>query len=187
MEKITQLLKQWRDGDDGALDQLTPEIQDTLHAIAARYMSGERNNHTLSSTALVNEAFLKLLNERDREWCDRAHFFRAIARMMKNHLIAHAREKQTQKRGGDHQRVFFETMAWLGKEENDFLQLGQGLSRLEKKHPQAAHITELHYFVGMTKEEVAEVLGISFKTVKRKLQFSRAWLQKYLDNDTGAG
>ncbi len=177
---ITQLLQDWRAGDARALNELMPLVHDKLRQLANNYMRGENAGHTLQATALVNEAFLKLVDT-SVSWQSRAHFIAIAARAMRQILIDHAKGKNRQKRGGDEMLVtLHETLVGANDQQPDLLDIEDALNKLAKVDERKANIIELNFFGGMTYDEIAEALDISAATVDRELRFSRAWLQKEL-------
>lgn len=177
---ITELLKQWRNGDQTALGQLMPLVYDELHRLAQRAMQQQPAGHTLQTTALVNEAYLRLCNLPQVEWQDRAHFFALAARVMRFLLVDHARAQGVAKRCGGIQRVELEEAAVYAPERSaDLLALDEALERLAAFDRQKSRIVEMRYFAGMSVEEIAETLGIASITVKREWARAKAWL--YLD------
>ena len=183
-KRITLLLAQWRDGNDEAMHELMPLVYQALYARARYYIQKERPHHTLSSTALVNEVYLELFDERERQWKNRSHFFAVAAKAMKNILIRYAQARNAQKRGGDRLVFTMPDMDGVKVQTIESLApLDDALKLLEDKDPKKAWIVEMRYFAGMSISEVAEVLGISTSTVKRELKFSRAWLRRFLKQD----
>lgn len=181
---ITQLLKQWRSGEQTALDQLLPLVYDELHRVAQRALRQQPAGHTLQTTALINEAYLRMCNMPQIEWQDRAHFFAVAARVMRHLLVDHARAQVTAKRGGGAQRVDFDEAAIYASERSaELLALDDALNRLAAADDKKSRIVELRYFGGLTVEEVAEVLGIAVITVKREWAKARLWL--YHELQTG--
>jgi RNA polymerase sigma factor (TIGR02999 family) len=175
---VTALLRAWRAGDRGALDRLIPLVHDELHRLALGYMRGERPDHTLQATALVNEAYLKLVRA-DVDWRDRAHFFAVAATTMRRILVDHARTKGRVKRGGV--AVSLEESVLVAPDrEAELLAIDEALTRLAGNDERAARVVELHYFGGLTYDEIAEALGISAATVDRDLRFAKAWLYREL-------
>lgn len=175
---MTVLLKQWSDGDSGALDALLPAVQDELRRLARSYMRREREGHTLEPTALVNEAYLRLIDQRDVRWASRGHFFAIAAQAMRRVLVDHARGHVAEKRGGGAERVTLSGVPAEGKErvEIDVLWLNEALERLARLDERQARVVELRYFAGMSVEEVADVLQVSPATVKREWATARLWL-----------
>jgi RNA polymerase sigma factor (TIGR02999 family) len=179
-QEITQLLGDWGKGGKSALDKLLPLVHSELRRLAQRQMSGERGDHTLQATALVNEAYLRLAGQSGSEWQDRAHFFAVCAQVMRHILIDHARSHTRDKRGGpDAIRVSLEGTAVMAAERAaDFVALDEALRTLEAVDPQKGRIVELRYFTGLTIEETAEVLRISPTTVRREWRRAKAWLYR---------
>jgi len=182
-QEVTQLLGQLGQGDPTALDRLTPIVLDELHRLARHYMSQERAGHTLQATALVNEAYLRLVNM-DMEWQNRTHFFAIAARQMRRILVDHARSKATHKRGGKLLRVDFEEALQTTSESlTDLLYLDQLLSELEEFDQRASHLFELRLFSGLGNREIAAVEGISVATVERDIRLARAWIREQLEQN----
>ena len=176
--EVTRLLAQVSNRNAEAEAKLIPLVYDHLHRLAASYMRGERPDHTLQATGLVNEAYLRLVSQQATEWRDRAHFFGIAARLMRQILVEHARARHAAKRGGTAQ-LFVSLDKGLdvsSARSRDLLQLGDALQCLERLDPQQAHIVELRFFGGLTVEQTAEVMGISPRTVKRDWAVARAWL-----------
>lgn len=180
---ITRLLMDWQAGDSQALHRLMPLVHDNLHQLAGRYMRNEKVGHTLQATALVNEAFLKLVDN-SASWQSRAHFIAIAARAMRQILVDHARARRRQKRGGvDVQVTLHDAMLADNRSQPDILDIEQALTSLGELDERKARIIELSFFGGLSYEEIAEVIGISPATVDRDLRFSRAWLQRALSGD----
>jgi RNA polymerase sigma factor (TIGR02999 family) len=181
---ITRLLHEWRSGSAEALERLIPLVYGELHALASRYLSHERRDHTLQTTALVHEAYVKLAGQRAVDWQNRAHFFGIAAQLMRRILVDHARRDRRVKRGAGAAHVSLEDMdppsAPAPVDAADAYALDRALSRLEAIDPQQGRVVELRYFGGMTIEEAAEVLGVSPATVKRDWSVARAWLYREL-------
>ncbi len=176
-----QLLLDWRAGQPGALDRLLPRVYDELRGLAYRSMSGERRGHTLQATALVHEAFVRMV-DMDVAFNDRAHFLAMAARTMRRILVDHARERGRQKRGGGWSRTTLEKAAIISADPGiDLLALDVALDRLARQDERKAKAIELHYFGGLKYDELAAVLGISEATVHRDLAMARAWLFRELD------
>jgi RNA polymerase sigma factor (TIGR02999 family) len=183
--EITQLLTAWRNGDGQALGRLIPLIYEDLRRIAARLMHREQDSHTLQATALLHEAYLRLANEQDRSWENRAHFFGVAAQIMRNVLVDHARAAARVKRGGGLKAVGADDVPQASfADPEDLLALDDALSRLAKFDARAGQVVALRYFVGLSHEETAAVLGVSDVTVKREWSAARAWLQKELRETT---
>lgn len=178
---VTQLLQAWRAGDKTALDQLLPLVQSELHRLAKRIMSRERQGHTWQTTELVNEAYLRLVNQQQVEWHDRAHFFAVASQVMRHLLVDHARERQQVKHGGGTQHLSLDEVAVIAPDRSaELLALDDALNQLAAFDKQKSRIVELRYFGGLTVEEVAEVLGIASITVKREWARAKLWLYKEL-------
>jgi RNA polymerase sigma factor (TIGR02999 family) len=180
--EVTVLLERWRQGDREVLDRLMPLVYGELHGIASGYMRRERDDHTLQPTALVNEVYLRLLRQRSVSWNDRAHFFTFAARMMRNILKDHARAHLAERRGaGSIKLPLSEEMAWVGSSPEQVLDLGRALEKLETLDNRKAQLVELRFFLALTMEEAADVLGVSIATAERDLKFSRSWLYRELN------
>ena len=182
-EGITQLLIDWGKGDQAALERLMPLVYSELRRLASNYLRRERAEHTLQPTALVNEAYLKLVDQRNARWQNRAHFFGIAAQLMRRILVDHARQRQAVKRGGvDQQRLSITSAEAVVKQpEIDILALNEALDELAELDPQQSRIVELKFFGGLSIEETAEVLGISHATVERDWKLARAWLRRQLE------
>lgn len=179
---ITLLLKQWGGGNREALDRLLPLVYGELHRQAHRYLRGEHQDHTLQTTALINEAYLKLIDQKDVDWQNRAHFFGIAAQMMRRILVDYARAKKRNKRGGDDLKVPLEEALLNAEEENnvDLIALDEALTHLGKIDEQQVRIVELRYFSGLSLEETADALHISRATCAREWAIARAWLYREL-------
>jgi RNA polymerase sigma factor (TIGR02999 family) len=184
--EVTRLLERWRQGDPDVLENLIPLVYGNLHRIAQGYMRREREDHTLQPTALVNEVYMRLLNQRKITGHDRGHFFTFAARMMRNILKDHARAHLAERRGGpDAIRLpLSDEVAWVGTSSVEILDLNRALDKLEQLDQRKAHLLELRFFLALTMEETAEVLSISLATAERDLKFSRSWLFHELNNPT---
>jgi RNA polymerase sigma-70 factor (ECF subfamily) len=179
--EITQLLARWEQGESGAVEALAPLVYDQLRAIAEAYLRRERPEHTLQPTAVVNEVFLDLLRVRRLALKDRAHFFTFAAQLTRRVLIDSARKAKSEKRGLGWQRAPLDAeLAWLGGESPESLDLSQALNDLAEFDPIKTRMVELHYFLGCTVEETADILQVSSRTVERSLHFSLAWLRRRL-------
>ena len=175
------LLERWRDGDEAALDALTPLVYDELKKLARSAFRREQSGHTLQATALVNEAYLQLINA-SVDWKGKAHFYALAARMMRRILVNHANANAAEKRGGDALRVtFIESDLEDASTGQDVIDLDRGLEALSSEDERKAELLELHYFAGMSYREAGEVLGVSEATAKRDLRFGKAWMRKYLE------
>jgi RNA polymerase sigma factor (TIGR02999 family) len=178
---VTNLLVAWGQGDEAALDHLVPLVQAELHRIANRCMRGERIGHTLQATALVNEAYVRLVDVRRIQWQDRAHFLSMAARLMRRVLVDHARTRGYQKRGGGAVRVtLVEGLAVADEPGCDLVALDDALTALEALDVRKSRIVELRFFGGLTVEETASVLKVSVDTVMRDWKVSKAWLRREL-------
>ena len=185
--EITNLLKAWGRGEAQALEQLTPLVYDQLLRLARRQMRTEREGHTLQSTALVHEAYLRLVQVADVDWKDRVHFFAVAAQMMRRILVDVARARATKKRGGGQTRVDHEDSsaleglpAFSTERAADICALDDALASLARIDPRRAHVVELRFFAGLTIDETAAVMNISPQTVMRDWNFARAWLMREL-------
>jgi RNA polymerase sigma factor (TIGR02999 family) len=179
--EITQLLIAWNQGDQRARDELMPLIYNELRRLARSHLRRERINHTLQPTALVHEAFLRLIDQSQVNWQNRAHFFGAAARLMRQILINHAEARRAAKRGGEAERISLNDVDQFTVEQGlDLAALNGAMEKLEQIDPPQSRIVELRYFSGLTIEEIAEVMGISPATVKREWSTARAWLRREL-------
>jgi RNA polymerase sigma factor (TIGR02999 family) len=178
-QEITRMLQEWSGGKQDALDALLPLVYAELHRQASRYLRRERAGHTLQTTALINEAYLKLIDQREVNWQNRAHFFGIAAQMMRRILVDYARQRHRAKRGGIAEDLPLEKAALVVSEEKsvDLVALDEALTRLAKFDERQARIVELRYFSGLTIEETAEVLRISPATVKSDWNVAKAWLR----------
>jgi RNA polymerase sigma factor (TIGR02999 family) len=182
--EVTQLLVAWSNGDKTARDQLMPLVHTELCRLAHHYMSRERPGHTLQTTALVNEAYLRLVDQDKMRWENRAHFFGIAARLMREILVDHARSRQAAKRGGAQVRLSLSEVDHIASRPDvNLIALDEALSRLEAIDPQKSRIIELRYFGGLAIEETAEVIGISPATVKRDWSMARAWLRSEIGDE----
>jgi len=180
-QRVTELLARWSQGDDAALAELTPLVYEELRRLAHRYMGGERPDHTLQTTALVNEAYLRLADQTHPRWQNRAHFFAVAARAMREILVSYARSQRAQKRGGGALKIDLDEAALVSPEESkEIVDLHEALERLATLDSRKAQVVELKYFGGLNYDEMAEVLKISPVTVRRDWRFARAWLYKEL-------
>jgi RNA polymerase sigma-70 factor, ECF subfamily len=178
--EVTRLLRAWAGGDEAALHDLIPLVERELNRIARRCLFGERPNHSLSASALVNEAFLRLVDIRQIEWRDRAHFLAMSARLMRRVLVDLARARRADKRGGDAVRVTFDEALVGGDRGADLIRLDDALQALAALDERKGRVVELRFFGGLSVEEIAAVLQVSSKTVMRDWDFARAWLQREL-------
>jgi RNA polymerase sigma factor (TIGR02999 family) len=175
------LLLKWGQGDETALGRLIPLVQRELHQIARRCLAGERAGHSLQATALVNEAYLRLINAQDVAWHDRAHFLAVAARLMRRILVDHARSRHYQKRGGDAARVTLDEALVVAREpDQDFVALDDALTALAGVDARKSRVVEMRFFGGLTVEETAEALQVSRDTVKRDWKMAKLWLLREL-------
>lgn len=181
-QDISLLLRQWSDGNRTALEELLPLVYDELHRQAARYLRRERIGHTLQTTALIHEAYLRLIDQRDVHWQSRTHFFAIAAKMMRRVLVDYARAKNREKRGGDDVRLPLEHIMLVPGDDSgiDLMALDQALTRLARLDEQQMRVVELRYFGGLTLEETADALDISRATAARDWDVAKAWLRREL-------
>lgn len=180
-EDVTQLLRQWRNGDGHALDRLTPLVYGELRKLAASYLRRERAGHTLQPTALLNEAYLLLSGQTQQDWKNRAHFYGVAAHLMRLILVDHARARLSGKRGGGVERVAVNEALDAAPERPEILlDLDDALRELAEFDPRKTQVIEMRFFAGMSIEETAEALGISVATVGREQRSAEAWLNQYL-------
>jgi RNA polymerase sigma factor (TIGR02999 family) len=185
--QITSLIAEWHGGREDAFDQLFALVYDELRSLASSYMRRERPDHTLQTTALVNEAYLKLVGHKDAHLESRLHFFAVSARVMRQILIDHARTRQYEKRGGKAARVSLdEAMIMSDERAADFLALDDALKNLAAVDARKSQVVEMRFFGGMTIEETAEFLGVSSNTVVRDWEMARAWLYRNIYGDDDA-
>jgi RNA polymerase sigma factor (TIGR02999 family) len=178
---VTALLIEWRRGNDGAVEKLMPLVHDELRRLARRHMAGERPDHVLQATALVNEVYLRLVDIRQVQWQDRAHFFAMAARLMRRVLVDSARAQKNQKRGGALQRVTFDqNMPVAADTPDDLIAIDAALRALAALYERKAQVVELRFFGGLSVEETAAVLQISQETVMRDWKFAKNWLMREL-------
>ena len=181
--QVTQLLADWRQGEEAALEKLTPLVYEELRRLAHRYMAGQQPDHTLQTTALVNEAYLRLVDQTKPSFANRSHFFAVAATAMRQILVNHAKAQQRQKRGGGASKVDLDTAALISPEQTKtVLDVDEALERLAQLDSRKAQVVELKYFGGLNQDEIAEVLKISIVTVRRDWLFARAWLYTELQN-----
>ena len=182
-EEVTDLLNDWGNGDQEALNRLMPLVYDELHRLASRYLRHERVGHTLQTTALVHEAYLKLVDQKKANWHNRVQFFAAAAKVMRHVLVDYARSRRAAKRGGDYCRLSLDEAAISSEEKDaDLLVLNEALDNLAAIDPQQSRVVELRVFGGLTVEDTAEALGISPRTVKREWSMAKAWLHQQIKN-----
>jgi RNA polymerase sigma factor (TIGR02999 family) len=177
-KEVTRLLVGWGNGDQAALDELIPLVYDELRRLAGRYMRRESQGHTLQTSALVNEAYLRLIDQKSVRWQNRAHFFGVAAQLMRRILVDHARSRSRAKRGGGAQMVSLAGQAAISKEVTEVIALDEALKNLAEMDPRKSQIVEMKFFGGLTTEEVAEVLKVTPRTVEREWRKAKAWLNR---------
>ena len=183
--QVTKLLVDWRNGDQGALEQLIPLVHDELRRVARRHMAHERAGHTLQATALVNEAYVRLIDIRQVNWQDRTHFFAMSSRLMRRILVDFARSKGYQKRGGGAQKVSLDEALIVSSEPGaDLVALDDALDALAVFDARKAQVVEMRFFGGLSVEETAEALKVSVDTVMRDWKLAKAWLLRELSGET---
>ena len=177
---VTAMLKLWSEGDTQILDNLMPLVYEELRRQASRFLRKERAGHTLQTTALIHEAYLKLIDQKDVEWQSRAHFFAIASTAMRRILVDYARTRHREKRGGSAENLPLDEAYQVSSKEKslDLVALDEALTRLAKIDPRQARIVELRYFSGLDNDETAEVLGVSNATVRRDWNFAKAWLRQ---------
>jgi RNA polymerase sigma factor (TIGR02999 family) len=186
--EVTQLLLAWSDGDKAALEELTPLVYAELRRLAERYMRRERPGHPLQTTALVNEAYVRLIDLRQVRWQNRAHFFGVAAQLMRHILVDFARARRRAERGGYKQQVSLEEAAVVSKEKSaDFIALDDALKSLAEIDPRKSRMVELRFFGGLSVEETAEALNVSPRTVMREWSLARDWLYRELSKGKKTG
>jgi RNA polymerase sigma factor (TIGR02999 family) len=177
----TEILQSWSRGNDGAPDELMRLVYDELHRRAAAYLRRERVDHTLQATALVHESYLKLVDQRQFDWKNRAHFCSVAAQIMRRILVQHARDRNRQKRGGSWEKVYLDETRQLETERPpDLVALDDALRSFASVYPRESEVVELKFFGGLTRDEIAELLNVSAKTVSRDWNFAKAWLRRTL-------
>ena len=180
--QITNLLAAWSDGKAAAFEKLVPLVYEELHRLAHRYMRRERSDHTLQTSALVNEAYLRLVGTENVRWQNRAHFFAVSSRLMRRILVDFARAKHNLKRGGGALQVSLVKDHPVSRDPSRLLALDEALNRLTALHPRQAKIVEMRYFAGLKEEEIAEVLKVSLRTVQQDWRLARLWLYRELQS-----
>jgi RNA polymerase sigma factor (TIGR02999 family) len=182
--EITQLLQKCGEGDELAIEQLMPLVYDQLHKMAKKFMSGQRSDQTLQTTALIHEAYLKLVGKEKQTWKNRAHFFNIAAQSMRHILIDYLRKRQFPKHGGEIQKIDPEKAILVSEERAvGLVELDEVLIRLAEYDERKSRVVELKYFGGLSNKEIAEVLKVTTKTVTRDWQFARSWLLRELSNN----
>jgi RNA polymerase sigma-70 factor (ECF subfamily) len=185
---VTELLQAWTEGDSSALERLIARVHSELHRIAKRHMASERPSHTLEPTALINEAYIRLVDWKNVQWNNRCHFFAVAAQIMRKVLVDHARARGAQKRGGLAHRTTLDTAVLPGRRKNmDLLVLDAALDRLTKLDPRKSRVVELRVFAGLTAQEAAAAMQVAVITVRRDWQFALAWLRRELDAENANG
>ena len=185
---VTDLLVHWSEGDQEALNKLIPLVYDELHKLASRYLRRERRDHTLQTTAVVHEAYLKLVNQRDANFENRLHFFAVAAQIMRRILVDYARRHHASKRGGDLYKLSLDEALVTSEEKGaDLLALDEALDRLAAIDPRQSRVVELRVFAGLTLEETAQALNISPSTVRREWSMAKAWLHRQIKNNNRDG
>lgn len=179
--KVTRLLLDWSQGSEAALEELMPIVYAELHRLASSYMRRERSNHTLQATGLVHEAYVRLIDQKRVDWQNRAHFFGIAAQLMRRVLIDHARKRQAGKRGGGELQLSLDENLVADRAAIDLVELDEALKALEELDREQARIVELRYFVGLTVEEIAEIMQTSPSTVKREWRSAKMWLRRELE------
>jgi RNA polymerase sigma-70 factor, ECF subfamily len=183
-QEVTQLLGDWSGGDEGALEKLFPLVQPELRRLAHHYMSRERVGHTLQTTAILNEAYLRVVENTQPAWQNRTHFVAAAAQLMRRIMVDHARERCSLKRGGGALRVTLDEAAWVTETRSEeLLALDEALEKLAAQDSRKSQIIELRYFGGLTVEETAEFLKLSPRTVEREWTMAKAWLYRALTEE----
>ena len=187
-KEVTELLLDWSDGNQAALDRLTPLVYEELHRLAHQHMKRERRyqqGHTMQTSALVNEAYLRLIDQRNAHWQNRAHFFSIASRLMRRILVDHARSHQYAKRGGGALKVSLDEAAMVSQERAaELVALDDALTSLAAVDPRKCQVVELRFFGGMSVEETAEALGVSAITVKRDWSTAKAWLHRAMKEES---
>jgi RNA polymerase sigma factor (TIGR02999 family) len=181
-KEVTQLLQDWSNGNHAALDRLTPLVYEELHRLAHQHMKRERGDHTLQTSALVNEAYLRLIDQRNVHWQNRAHFFSIASRLMRRILVDHARAHHYAKRGGGALRVSLDEAAFVSQERaSELVALDDALTSLAAIDQRKCQVVELRFFGGMSVEETAAALGVSPITIKRDWSTAKAWLHRAIE------
>jgi RNA polymerase sigma factor (TIGR02999 family) len=178
--EVTRLLVDWGNGDQAALDELIPLVYDELRRLAGRYMRRESRGHTLQTSALVNEAYLRLVDQKSVKWQNRAHFFGVAAQLMRRILVDHARSRLRAKRGGGAEMVSLAESGATSEEVAEVIALDVALKDLAEMDPRKSQIVEMKFFGGLTTEEMAEVLKVTSRTVEREWRKAKAWLNRAL-------
>lgn len=184
--EITQMLRAWGQGDQAAVETVLPLVYDELHRMAKRYLARQQPGHTLQTTALIHEAYLKLADQKEKLWENRAHFFAVAARAMRHILVDYARARHSRKRGGDAQQVELDEALMISDERGaELVALDEALTALAAVDPRKSLVVELRFFGGLSEEETAEALAVSVVTVRRDWRAAKLWLLRQMDK-TGA-
>lgn len=183
--ELTELLNAWQEGKQGAIDELMPLVYQELRKLARAYLRNERPEHTLQPTALVNEAYLRLVGQKNVRWQNRKHFFGIASQLMRRILVDHARKRSAHKRGGGETPVTFEEEKGTPPQRPDLVALDEALDALAGLDPRQAKLVELKYFAGLSNEETADVLDISLAAVKRDWVVAKAWLRREMERHRG--
>jgi RNA polymerase sigma factor (TIGR02999 family) len=178
--EVTELLQRWKSGDEEALDRLTPLVYDQLHHLAHQYLRRERSGHTLQTSALVNEAYLRLVEHKSVDWQSRAHFFAVSATVMRRILVDYARQRTSEKRGGAFQHITLDDNIVTQERAAELVALDEAIETLNELHPRRSKVVELRYFGGLNNKEASAVLKVSETTVERDWRFAKAWLYREL-------
>lgn len=179
--QVTELLHRWKSGDEEALERLTPLVYDQLHRLAHQYIRRERPGHTLQTTALVNEAYLRLVDYKQVDWQNRAHFFAVSAVVMRRILVDYARQRTSDKRGGERFQVSLsDNLAFTSERAAELIALDDAIETLNQLYPRRSKVVELRYFGGLNNQEAAAVLKVSEATIERDWRFAKAWLYREL-------
>lgn len=187
-EQVTQLLRRWGNGEQHAVEQLLPLVYGELRGLAKRYLRRERQGHTLETSALVHEAYVRMIGQQKVEWRNRAHFFAISAQMMRRILVDHARAHLYKKRGGGAQKVSLDEALHVGAEPSQALvAVDDALKQLAEQDPDKARLVEMRFFGGLSHPEIAEVLDVSLSTVERQWRVARAWLYSHLEPSKDQG
>ena len=179
--QVTDLLQRWKSGDEEALERLTPLVYDQLHRLAHQYIKRERRGHTLQTSALVNEAYLRLVDYKRVDWQNRAHFFAVSAVVMRRVLVDYARQRTSDKRGGESYQVSLsDNLAFTSERAAELVALDEAIENLNQLYPRRSKVVELRYFGGLNNQEAAAVLKVSEATIERDWRFAKAWLYREL-------
>ncbi len=184
-QEITQILDDWKNGDESAVDRLFPFVYDELKKRAKAYLQNERNNHTLQPTALVNEAYLRLVDVNNIDWQNRVHFFAVASNIMRRILVEHARALNAQKRGGNHAKIPLDDIQIsIKKNANELLNIDEALKKLSEIDERKSLVVEMKFFGGMNQKEIASYLDVAPRTIQRDWKFAKLWLYRELTKET---